>query len=248
MDINKPITNPNLVNTIKEIRRGHKKEGLFWEEIFKAKFLCPINVEIGETSQREKQKIVLGEETIIALMSIDNEKSEHFLMAFTDWDELRKWRQSNEQQTLILTFEDYQQIIIENDSQYQGMVINPFGENMVLDRQIIANTKKNEQIIQKGESIMLGIPKEYPIDMVNVLKKHFEKMQNVEKAYLFWMIHGKESSYLLVIDSKTSPQQLAPFIGKICQPFLNEKLLDIVSANSALGQNAIEGQTPFFVR
>lgn len=84
MDINKPITNPNLVNVIKEMKQGNKEEELFWEEIFKAKFLCPINMKIGKTTQKENHKIVLGEETSIVLLSVDNEQSEHFLMAFTD--------------------------------------------------------------------------------------------------------------------------------------------------------------------
>ena len=150
LDIDKPITNPNLVNAIEEIKRGNKKGNY---------------------------KIVLGEGTSITLLSIDN-----------------------------------------------------------------------EQIIQKGESVMLGIPKEYPTDMVNKLKEYFVKMQNVDKAYLLWMVRGKESSYLLVLDSKISPQQLFPLIGQICQPFLNGKLLDMVLANSGLGKSAIEGQAPFFVR
>ena len=115
MDINKPITNPNLVNAIEEIKRGNKKGNY---------------------------KIVLGEGTSITLLSIDN-----------------------------------------------------------------------EQIIQKGESVMLGIPKEYPTDMVNKLKEYFVKMQNVDKAHLLWMVRDKESSYLLVLDSKISPQHLFPLIG-----------------------------------
>ena len=45
MDINKPITNPNLVNIIKEIKKGNKEEELFWEEFFKAKFVCLVNDE-----------------------------------------------------------------------------------------------------------------------------------------------------------------------------------------------------------
>ncbi len=248
MDINKPITNPDLVNVIKGIKQGSKEEELFWEEIFKAKFLCPIKMEIGKTTQKDKHQIVLGEGTSIALLSIDNERSEHFLMAFTDWDELKKWKQNPNQQTLILSYEDYQGIITKNDSVYQGMVINPFGENIVLDRQMLNNTRKNEHIIQKGESVMIGIPKEYPTDMVNKLKEYFGKMQNVEKAYLLWMVRGKESSYLLVLDSKISPQQLFPLIGHICQPFLKGKLLDMVLANSGLGKGAIEGQTPFFTK
>ena len=248
MDINKPITNPNLVNAIEEIKQGNKKEELFWDEVFKAEFLCPINMEIGKISQKENYKIVLGEGTSITLLSIDNEQSEHFLMAFTDWEELKKWKQNHDQQTLILSYEDYQGIIIKNDSPYQGMVINPYGQNIVLDRQMLTNTRKNEQIIQKGESVMLGIPKEYPTDMVNKLKEYFVKMQNVDKAHLLWMVRDKESSYLLVLDSKISPQQLFPLIGQICQPFLNGKLLDMVLANSGLGKSAIEGQAPFFVR
>lgn len=248
MDINKPITNPDLVNVIKEIKQGYKKEELFWKEMFEAKFLCPVNMKFGSTSRKENQKIVVGEGSSINLFSIDNKQGEHFLMAFTDWMELKKWKQSHDQQTLILSYEDYQGIILKNDSVYQGMVINPFGENIILDRQTLANTRKNEQIIQKGESVMLGIPKEYPTDMVNRLKGYFAKMQNVEKAYLLWMVRGKESSYLLVLDSIIPPQQLFPLIGQICQPFLNGKLLDMVLANSGLGKSAIEGQTPFFAR
>lgn len=248
MDINKPIANPDLVNVIKGIKQGNKEEELFWKEIFKSKFLCPINMEIGKTTQKESDEIVLEEGTSIALLSIDNEQSEHFLMAFTDWGELKKWKQNQNQQTLVLSYEDYQEIIIKNDSVYQGMVINPFGENIILDRQMLNNTRKNEHIIQKGESVMVGIPKEYPTDMVNKLKEYFGKMQNVEKAYLLWMVRGKESSYLLVLDSKISPQQLFPLIGHICQPFLKGKLLDMVLADSGLGKGAIEGQTPFFTR
>lgn len=246
MDVNKPITNPNLIGVIRKIKQGEGNEELFWEEIVKANFLCPINMEIEKTSQGENHKTVLGEGSRIALLSIGNEQNEHFLMAFTDWDELKKWKQNHEQRTLILSYEDYQGIIIKNESAYQGMVINPFGENIVLDRQILANTMKNKQIVPKGESVMLGIPKEYPTDMVNKLKEYFGKMQNVEKAYLLWMVRGKESSYLLVLDSKISPQQLFPLVGQVCQPFLKEKLLDVVLANSGLGKSAIEGQEPFF--
>ena len=115
MDINEPITNPDLMNVIREVKRGNKEEELFWEEIFKAKFLCPINMEINKSTQNENHKIVLGEGTRIALLSVDNEQGEHFLMAFTDWDELKKWKQNQDQQTLVLSHEDYEGIIIKDD-------------------------------------------------------------------------------------------------------------------------------------
>ena len=84
--------------------------------------------------------------------------------------------------------------------------------------------------------------------MVNKLKEYFAKIQNVEKAYLLWMVRGQDSSYLLVLDSPISSQQLFPPIGYICQPFLKGKSLDIVLANSGLGKAAIEGQSLFFTK
>lgn len=246
MDINEPITNKLLVDIMKKVKQNKVTMEIFWKEIFKAKFLCPIDMELGSTSQKEKQKIVLGEETNISLLSIDNGKGEHFLMAFTDWDELKKWKQN--QKTLILLYDDYQEIILRKESMYQGIVINPFGENIVLDRKILASTRENMETVQKGESVMLGKPKEYPTDLVNELKKYFVIMKSVDKAYLLWMVRGNESSYLLVIDSKMSTQQLFPSIGQICQPFLRGKLLDIILADSSLGKAAIEEQTPFFIK
>ena len=38
MDINKPITNPNLVNAIEEIKQGNKKEELFGMKFSKLSF------------------------------------------------------------------------------------------------------------------------------------------------------------------------------------------------------------------
>lgn len=246
MDVNKAITNPNLVNIIREIKQGKNKEELFWKEVFKAKFLCPI--EMSSATKREYSKLVLDEGAQISLLSIDDKNNETFLMAFTDWNEIKKGEQIEGKQTLVLTYEDYRKIIIKNHSPYKGMVINPFGENVVLSKQLLADTRENERIIQKGESVMLGLPREYPIDMVNKLKEYFVFTQNVDKAYLLWMVRDKESSYLLVLDTEVSPRQLFPIIGQICQPFLNGKLLDIILANSSLGKNVVEEHFPFFTK
>lgn len=59
------------MNVIKEIKRGNKKEN---------------------------PPIILEKGTSIALLRIDNEQGEHFLKAFTDWDESKKWNQNENQQ------------------------------------------------------------------------------------------------------------------------------------------------------
>ena len=97
MDINKPVTNPELVNVIRGLRRGENSESEFWTAVFRARFLCPVNMNLGKTSQKRDQKTELGEGTQIALLSLTDEHGQPFLMAFTDWDELRKWSQMKDQ-------------------------------------------------------------------------------------------------------------------------------------------------------
>lgn len=149
-----------------------------------------------------------------------------------------------DQQALVFSYEDYQGIIANNDSSYHGMVINPFGENLVLGKELLRNTTKNEQMVNKGETVMLGIPKEYPTAMVEMLKRYFAQTGHVSKAYLLWMVRGNDARYLLVLDSATSPQQMFPLIGQMCQPFLDGKVLDMVSANSDFGRSAIDRKNP----
>ena len=49
--------------------------------------------------QSEEQEIVLEEGTNISLLGIDNNQAEHFLMVYTDWNEIRKWKQEENQQS-----------------------------------------------------------------------------------------------------------------------------------------------------
>ena len=74
----------------------------------------------------------------------------------------------------------------------------------------------------------------------------FSTNKLVEKAYLLWMVRGKEGSYLLILDSKIEPNNLYPQVGEFCTPFLNGKFLDMVSVDSEFGKNVIKGHKAFY--
>jgi len=46
VDINKPITNPQLLRAIEVMKEDNTKEQVFFDELFKAKFLCPAKVDL----------------------------------------------------------------------------------------------------------------------------------------------------------------------------------------------------------
>ena len=62
------------------------------------------------------------------------------------------------------------------------------------------------------------------------------------------MVRGEEGSYLLILDSKEEPNSLYPRVGKFCIRFLRDKMLDMVSADSDFGKNAIREYKPFYER
>jgi hypothetical protein len=246
MDVNKFITNQKLVEIMKEIKNNDSKEMEFLDELLKAKFLCPIIKELKPTSKNGSGKIILNEGTTINLLGLSLKIGKNYLMAFTDWTELGKWKSATNQQTLILSYDDYQAVILKDGSTYEGFVINPYGANIVLEKNSIQNINQRFEKINKGESVMIGLPKEYPYDMVQQMMIYFDKIKVVKAVYLLWMVRGEEASYLLVLDIVGIHQSVFPQIANVCQPYLKGKLLDMIPMNTVFGKNAIENQQPFY--
>ena len=246
MDISTPVKNPNFIKAILLMRQDRTKASQFLIELFKATFLCPGKIYKSNVSIEGDEKLHLGEGSKISLSILETKLNERYLLAFTDWEELRKWKNIQGQETLLFSFEDYQSIVLDNKQQYDGVVINPFGESLVFDRNKMESIYLDPNVIKKNESVMIGEPQNYPQDMVDKLKEYFQSTRLVDKAYLLWMARENETSYLLVLNSKLAPQQLFPKVGEICKPYLNDELLDMVPLNSSFGENAVRNQKPFY--
>ena len=59
-----------------------------------------------------------------------------YLMAFTDRNEFAKWNQGSYQQSIVYTFGDYKAVLTFSDTPYRGVVLNPFGDNIVLGKEL----------------------------------------------------------------------------------------------------------------
>ena len=242
MDIN----NTNLLNAIRLMRADSSKEPQFFEALHQAKFLCPVRVDTRNLPKNPDGSVILSSDSPISLVSISDSSGAHYLMAFTDHSELAKWNQGSCQQTMVYAFDDYKGMLVSGDTPYQGVVLNPFSDNIVLGREIFTGGNAPFQTAKRNESIMIGQPKDYPTRMVEKLKQYFRSNRLVDTAYLLWMVRGQEAGYLLVLGTKASPQQLFPSIGELCKPFLDEKTLDMVLLSSAFGQNAVKDEQPFY--
>lgn len=156
MEYNKSVSNPLLMGAIQLMKAEntpeHKK--MVSDEIVKAQFLTPATVtpvpEPGET------KLGPGSHVQLPVLAAPNGKQ--FFMAFTDMAELKKWKDEEGLQTLAMTFDDYAAMMFKKDEQGKvspvvGFVINPFGENIIVPREMAAQYISARMAQAKGKPV-----------------------------------------------------------------------------------------------
>ena len=186
MNIKEPISNLKLVEAIEGLSNNNATQQKFFTEFAQAKLLCPADIHL-QNSSKDGNEIVVGEGSSISIKHLEDTKGNKFLIAFTDWEELYKWNSSKEQQTVIFGYKDFQNIMKESRDVYTGMVINPFGANIVITLPML-DGMENDCIIKKEEQVFIGIPAEYPTELINELCVYFDKEKSVDKAFLLWMV------------------------------------------------------------
>ena len=105
------------------------------DEVMNAHFLCPVMMDIKETLD-ENGIITLKESTTIQFSMITNAPHEAFFLAFKDWQELKKWQNIEQQKTVVMQFIDYADLVLREDGNACGFVINPFHENIRFTKEL----------------------------------------------------------------------------------------------------------------
>ncbi len=273
VDVNTPVTNPDLVSAICDMRQDNspEKQNRMMDEVMKAHFITPVNVSPEPNHghcdgddhcdchhHHHDHTTEFKEGTTISFYSIADSAGKHFFLAFTDWDELRKWQNNDHQQTFIVTFDDISGMLLQENSRWDGFVINPYGESIVFNNELVkalkdemerrANGGVVEQVIEKETTVQLGEPRVYPTDMVNAICAHVKKKKNVKAAYLRLMEKDGEQSYLVIVDFTGDRHDVFDGIGKAAWSHLNGMYIDLVPFDTNFGQQAATGVEPFYKR
>ena len=252
MDANKPVTNPDLLAVIELFLKNPTNENQlrFFEELKKAHFLSPV-IFTPQTPADENGTIILAENTKINFLSLTNAANEAFLPVFTDWQELRKWRNEPNEQTIITIYEDLSSLT-KNNAAGSGFVLNPFGCNLIVNRDTIDHINNRQhpavvQTIQKETQVKIGTPQNYPDELIKAISAHLKTKPNVNNAYLVLMQKDNEISYLVVVDFIGDRQETFNAIAAVAVPLLKPgELLDMVAIDDSLGQTVARDYPPFY--
>lgn len=256
VDINKPLENFRLNVLLKETKENQTETGmnmLFEEIVMNAHFLSVIFLsELPKPN--EDGTATFQKNTTMQMPMLSSAGGKHFYPVFTDHAELAKWQKMEKPNTLILIFDDYA-AFLEKNEQAEGIVINPFSDNFVLNRKLMAHLKAQKDLRTKGVSrnkitkdtkVMVGEPKEYPTEMVEALQAHMKGVPAIERAWLRLMIKDNVQSFLVVVDFAGNREEIFGQIAAVARPYLKNIYLDMIPYQDGFGKKAVENVEPFY--
>lgn len=123
--------NNELLGVINDWRNQNNSESFrkVVEQIKNASFYCPVKTEQDGTK-------------MIAITK--NAKGDSLLYAFTSKEEAEKWNNDSTIGYEVHNFEQYANFLLMETNKNLGFVIDPYGVNLALDKNIINDIKNNK--------------------------------------------------------------------------------------------------------
>lgn len=128
----------------------------------------------------------------IALLT--NSNGDNYFQAYTDEDAYKKWNDYDKYNMFTISFDEYANSLINGDDFLKGLVINPFTDNVPLERDYI-------NYVFNSNKVRVEITNDYPEKELKVIKKVLKEVKEVECAYLLKMLKNNNPGWLLVIDT-----------------------------------------------
>ncbi len=245
MNINEVVENQRLKELLKKIDEDNSPElenEILEEIIMKVNFLSYINSNELEST--------FGNINFNVLKTDDNKT---YLPAFTDLEELSKWGIPEKMNTITLNFDDYAEIILDNDS-IDGLVINPFGDYYIIPKEDLKDLKEmkkerlkvNEVRIEANSKILIDEPKHYPTMMMEEIKNCCNSLGNINKAWLLEMMTEKDKSWLLILDFEGDKNYIFSKISQAARNYLGNMYLDMLPYEDDFARNSVQNYKAFY--
>ncbi len=140
MEINKSVSNPMLIGAIELLKADPSTEhkNMFVNEMMKAKFLTPAMVTPAPEPD-ENGRIRLTKDHKIQFPVLTAKDGKTYFMAYSDKLELDKWPQTEGVVIVSLMMEEFMAMTLRKESASSGCVINPFGANIIVPREMMAS-------------------------------------------------------------------------------------------------------------
>lgn len=223
-----------------------------FQAILKGKFFFPVDTREmteGENGQQEGKLII---------PTLQNKSTnQKFFPMFTDLFEFQRFDTKHELSVQIVDFPQAREIAKNMD----GLVVNPFGVNIILDQPLIQSLMDNADVeltpTRKPERSMgttsYRIHFETPDvdaveDMLDILCDELPAKEEVRSVYIRQAFKDGDvrPHYLFVVDADGEQSDIYKFIAKLAMPHANGFDLEFTELTSEYGKKAIGTVRPFY--
>ena len=174
MIYNGTINNSMLSGAIEMMRLdpSEKNHSLVLEEVLKARFLCPVYLSKAPLIDHSGNPY-FEDDCDIQYQMLQNAKGEPYLIAFTNQDQYDLWQAKRVSQTscyeFIMDFSEYMNLVIRplpggGHGPAMGVVIDPFGCNLKIDRNMIANLAIRRMQMEDYQESLRAMNSEIQVD------------------------------------------------------------------------------------
>ncbi len=260
------VTNPELVEAIEIMQEDGCDENVnhMIDCLMAAKLITPGRVEKPRNVAKTNKEggTVMQQETQVQFQLIENGNKEKFFPAFTDDEEKMKWEVAKGKDNVIMTFDDFAQILSDPNCEIKGFVINPFGRSVAFPKPMVMSLKQQkdqraqaqglqQQTIPNDENVQIGDPDpdEYPIDMMAAIINYLNERDDVHAAYLrmFQRENDEKPSYLVIVDFDGDKlEEIFKGISTHASPHLSGYQLSMMPYSVPFAKKAVDGVEPFF--
>ncbi|MBR4164495.1 MAG: enhanced serine sensitivity protein SseB [Solobacterium sp.] len=259
IDVNKPVENPKLSTLLKEFSNADPskcmelQEKIAEELAMHACLLAIVRMDENDVEHNEDHTAVFKKDTQISFVMLQDQNQINYLPVYTDWNEIGKNETYKNMHinTFILSFDDMASIT----SGKAGIAINPFSDNFIITPENVVHIKQHkdnilrgysENTVEKDTPVQIGDPADYPVSMVESIKKYAKKEKDIHAIWLKLMIKDNEKSYLLIVDFTGDRHKVFSSIANAASSHNPRGLpIDMVSYADQFGQNAATGK-PFY--
>ncbi len=142
--LDKPITNPELVEAIKELKKDFNPEtqNKVLNIALNSVFLVPGTVnKTTKLVADEENHVHFDESPEVKFLLINHSTRGNFIPAFTDDEQISTFKANNPFQAFALRFVDLA-ALTENTPTINGFVVNPTGDNLPFPQTLLDEIKK----------------------------------------------------------------------------------------------------------
>lgn len=155
--IEKDIINPALMLAISRMKENNNLEtqNKMVEEAMNARFLVPCMMKLKPGTEKEEKRT--PKNTIVNFNMMKTTTGDTVFIAFTDMGELKKWQDNENQNVMVMGFDDLAGLVLNSQGKAAGFSVNPTTSNVAFRKEVIETIIANrDKAIAEGRLVKVS--------------------------------------------------------------------------------------------